>query len=89
VERVPLFYIDDVEYSMPAKIPGNVALKYLRKIRTDGVEVAGAWLLEEVIGTEAYEALMNYDGLTIEQLNQVIAIVERHALGSVEARGNG
>ena len=90
VELVPLFSIDDVEYGMPKKIRPNVSLRYLRMIREQGADVAGAWLLEEVIGTEAYEALMNYDGLEEEHLNQVMAIVQDHVLGQAEQRaGNG
>jgi hypothetical protein len=91
VEMVPLFWIDDVEYGMPKKIRPNVSLKYLRMIRQQGQDVAGAWLLEEVIGAEAYEALMNYDALEEEHLNKVMAIVEQHVLGQAEQQraGNG
>ncbi|TQS30055.1 hypothetical protein [Microbispora sp. KK1-11] len=91
VEKVPLFSIDDVEYGMPATIRPNVALKYLRMVRTQGGDVAEAWLLEEVLGAEAYEALMEYDQLTVDQLNQVMAIVRDHVLGQAEQQraGNG
>jgi len=91
VEKVPLFFIDDVEYGMPKKIRPNVSLKYLRMIREQGADVAGAWLLEEVIGTEAYEALMNYNALEEEHLNRVMQIVEKHVLGQAEQQraGNG
>jgi hypothetical protein len=91
VEKVPLFSIDDDEYGMPKKIRPNVSLKYLRMIREQGSDVAGAWLLEEVIGTEAYEALMNYDALEDEHLNRVMAIVQDHVLGQAEQQraGNG
>ncbi|WP_030506359.1 hypothetical protein [Microbispora rosea] len=91
VEKVPLFSIDDVEYGMPARIGTNIALKYLRMVRTQGSDVAEAWLLEEVLGAEAYEALMEYDQLTVDQLNQVMAIVRDHVLGQAEQQraGNG
>ncbi|MEU8275703.1 hypothetical protein ACFYOK_10820 [Microbispora bryophytorum] len=91
VEKVPLFWIDDAEYGMPKTIRPNVSLKYLRMIREQGADVAGAWLLEEVIGTDAYEALMNYDALEEEHLNRVMAIVQDHVLGKAEQQraGNG
>ena len=90
VEKVPLFYIDDVEYDMPARIGPNVGLKALRMARTHGADVAEAWLLEEVLGTEGYEALMNFDDLTGTQLEQIMGIVRDHVLGQEEQRaGNG
>lgn len=89
VEMVTLFTIDDVEYGMPAAIRPNTALKYLRMTRTQGADIAAAWLLEEVLGVDAYEALMGHDDLEPEQLDQVMAIVEQHVLGQKERAGNG
>jgi len=89
VETVPVFYIDDVEYSMPRRVHPNVGLQYLRMARDKGPEIAVVWLLEEVLGTEGYEALMGYDALTDEQLGQVMEIIKRNALGAQEKQGNG
>jgi len=90
VEMLPLFSIDGVEHGMPAKIRPNTGLKYLRMVRTQDANVAGAWLLEEILGADSYEALMGHDDLEPEQLAQVMAIVERHALGQMEhMAGNG
>lgn len=90
VELIPVFSIDGVEYGMPAHIKRNLALKYLRMIRTRGQSVADAWMIEEVFGAEAFEALMNHDDLTDDQFAQVMAIVEGHVLGQMEQlAGNG
>lgn len=90
VEKVPLFEIDGVEYGMPARIGPNVGLKALRIARTQGSDVAEAWLLEEVLGGEGYEALMNFNALEVEDLEQIMSIVQKHVMGQAERRaGNG
>jgi hypothetical protein len=85
IEEVELFSIDGIVYTMPAKVGTNVSLQYLRMVRTQGQEVALGWLLERVIGEDAYEALMNCDGLTPDALAQVMEVVRQHTMGAVEA----
>lgn len=82
--RVPLFYIDDVEYTIPDRVSANVALKYMRMVRVSGVDAASAWLLEEVLGDDAYTALMNYDGLTVTHLEQIGRAINDLVMGATE-----
>lgn len=90
---VDLFSIDDTMYQIPAKPKVNIALKFLRMARTQGMEIASGWLLEELLGEDAFEALMNYDDLTAEDMEQVMAVAQEVTLGAVEASqaplGNG
>lgn len=76
VKRVPLFTIVDdkgepTEYSIPAKKNAGLWLKFLRLARSIGDELASSWLLEEVIGTEGYEALCNEPDLTDETVTAI------------------
>lgn len=86
-ERVPLFYIGDVEYTVPASVPVGMALEYLRVAREAGAEVGAGALLSRALGEEAYLALEKSRGLTDEQLNQIIGIVLDLALGRSEKEG--
>lgn len=90
VETEPLFYIDDVEYSIPKKLPANMGLRYLRLIRKRGQEIAADWLLEEVLGEAGYDALTSQDFEDDEaSFEQLFKVIERRALGQKEgAAGN-
>jgi hypothetical protein len=84
-ERVPLFYINDTEYSINARPGVNIALQYLHTYRAEGDTVATAHLLERLLGIEGFQALMNFDDLTMEQFNQICAIAVQLTLGAIEA----
>ncbi|MYS15166.1 hypothetical protein [Streptomyces sp. SID4982] len=86
-ERVPLFYIGDTEYTIPKKIPKGVALQYLRKAAEVGHELATAPLLVRVLGEEAYTALEESEALDDEQLDSIVNIIVKQALGSQEKEG--
>jgi hypothetical protein len=83
-QRKPLFYIDDDEYTVPVRVGPNVGLKYLRILRTRGEEVGAAFMLETLLGTEGYEALMEYDELTDDQLTQIIEDASKIMMAAVE-----
>jgi hypothetical protein len=82
---VDLFSIDDVTYQMPTKVKTNVALKYLRMVRTHGQEAAMGWVMEQVLGEDAYAALMDFDDLTEADLESVMEAVRANVMGAVEA----
>jgi hypothetical protein len=81
---VHLFTLNDTEYRIPAEPSAALTLRYLRMVQTQGQETAGAWLLEGMLGAEAYEALMSYDGLTMGMLSAVMAAVQKHVAGASE-----
>lgn len=88
VGRVELFRLGGVVHTIPAKARFNVALKYLWKAKTEGEEIAGQWVLEELLGTDGFVALMNHDGLTPEQFARVMTAAQNTVLGSLE-QGKG
>lgn len=86
-ERVPLFYIGDTEYTISKHIPRGVALQYLRHASEVGHEVATAPLLIRVLGEDAYMALEESRAMTGEQLEQIVDIIVKQALGKQEKEG--
>ncbi|MGW0837554.1 hypothetical protein [Streptomyces prunicolor] len=84
-ERVPLFYIGAEPYTIPKTIPKGVALQYLRQASTMGHELATAPLLIRVLGEDAYMALEESKALTGPQLEKIVDIIVKQALGDQEA----
>lgn len=85
-ERVPLFYIGDDEYTIPKSIPKGVALQYLRHAAEVGHELATAPLLIRVLGEGAYMALEQSKALTGDQLEKIVDIIIKQALGDQEGK---
>lgn len=84
-DRVVLFTIDDVEYSVPAKPGPNVTLKFLDEMRRTGNEMfAALGLLEAMLGKEKYQDLLNYDELEDDTLGDILEQVVNLAMSRVE-----
>lgn len=83
-EMVELFSIDGKPYFIPNKVRVNVGLKYLHQVRTTGDAAANSWLLEALLGEEGYQALLDYDDLTAEDLERVQAVAVEIVLGRSE-----
>lgn len=88
-ERVPIFYIGDTEYTVPAAIPAGVALEYLRVSAAVGPDAASGVILTRVLGEDAYMALEQARGLTGDQLMQIVQLVVDRAMGSLESEKEG
>lgn len=84
VERVTLFYLDDVPYDVPLRFSPGLGLRVIRTGRREGDAAAMVELLEEVIGEEAYVALMNHKGLTQANLRDLMEAVQKLALGALD-----
>lgn len=84
VKRVPLFYIDEEEYTIPEKFPASLGLRYLRNLNVDGRDYAVAQLMEEALGADGFEALSNCDSLTKEQMDQINELIIELAMGAAE-----
>jgi hypothetical protein len=86
-ERIPVFSIKGISYDMPAIIKPHVALKYLWLIKEQGSDYATAWLMEAVLGKAGFQALADYEPLTVAQLDHIKNIVQDAAMGAVEGQG--
>lgn len=84
VDRIPLFSIDGVEYTIPAKPRMNVGLKYLWERRERGQDYAIPGLLMRLLGQEGFEALMDYDELDPEEFQQIVKLATGVTLGQIE-----
>lgn len=83
-ERIPLFSIDGKEYTIPKVVDAAFALRAMRTVRDKGELFAAAEIFEQVVGTEAYDALCNFKGLKGSQLKQLIDEVVGYVMGQVE-----
>jgi hypothetical protein len=82
--RVPLFYIDDVEYTVLKNPPPTVGLQYLRILKEQGEGFAAYFLLTNLLGEEGYAALENYDKLTREQYDKILELAVEISTGQSE-----
>ena len=73
-ERAELFEIDGQSYSIATKPRVNTALRYMHIARTQGTEAGIDYMLGVLLGAEGYEALMAFDDLTEQNLEQIITI---------------
>lgn len=88
-EQILLFSIRGTDYFMPAKIPPSVGAQALDMIRHEG-EVAGSmWLLEEVLGSDGYQAYISCRAMTSDQMKRIANTVQEHVFGQMDDTGNG
>jgi hypothetical protein len=83
-ERIDAFSINGKVYSINPKPKTNAALKYVHLARTRGNEIAIDFMLETLLGREGYEALMDFDDLSEDQLEQVITAASKIMAGALE-----
>lgn len=83
-QRVDAFSINGVMYSILTRPKTNVGLKYIHLARTRGSEIAVDFMLEVLLGTEGYQALMDFDDLTEDDLKAVIDAASKIMAGAVE-----
>jgi hypothetical protein len=84
VEQVELFSIDGKSYTIANKPRLNVALKSLKLARKDGEEAAAAYMLEAVLGEEAFDALTEYEDLTPETFTAIFQAAQKVVFGGLE-----
>lgn len=84
VKQIPLFYIDDQEYTVPAKLPPALGLRYLRDVRDRGSDYATAELLIAALGEEGFDALSECDAIDADQMDSIIEGVIGIAMGAVD-----
>lgn len=89
IERAPLFSIDGVTYTIPTTVPPARALKVMRSYRLYGEQVALTEMLEEMIGTPAYLALMEWPHLTNDNLASLLDAVQKVVVGALETPKGG
>jgi hypothetical protein len=84
---VVLFRLGGVDYMTTDRPRVALSLRYMRKVREVGEAEANAYLLEEMIGPEAYEALEEYDDLTTEQFADIMELVKKITVKALPGDG--
>lgn len=89
-DRIPLFEIDGVEYTVPAVVPTGDALAHLAVTRGMADEsMRGMYLLRELAGPEAMTALLGEAEMTDGDWHKLLTILSEHCFGRLEgASGN-
>lgn len=73
-EYQTLFSIDDKEYQIPTRLRPNQGLQIMHAFRELGDTGGVSFMLETILGTEGYNALINFDDLEDEDLASIIEI---------------
>jgi hypothetical protein len=84
VETVEIFKLDDKVYSAPKDVSAGVLLKYMKMQAEVGAEPAYYYLMNELLGGEAYTALSEHPRLKQKDLMRVFEAVEKHAFADEE-----
>lgn len=84
-DKIVLFTIDDKEFTVPAKPGMRVALKFLNQMKKSDNEMYGMLqLLEDMLGEEQYNALLDYEELTDELVGKIAEQCITLALGNAQ-----
>lgn len=73
-ERITLFSIDDTEYTIPSSVRPNKGLQIMHVFRQQGETAGVSFMLETILGTDGYNALMNFDDLEDEDLETIVEV---------------
>ncbi|WP_274029447.1 hypothetical protein [Streptomyces sp. MMBL 11-1] len=85
-ERETLFVIDDVEYTIPLKVPKSLSLRVMRTARLHGELAASQELMEAVMGEDGFLALMNCPGVTDDQFDAISDHLMKRVMGEAEGK---
>lgn len=85
-ERLPLFSLDGVEYSMLAVVPAAWVLDLMEDPEFGENPNALMDVVKDVMGADAWDAL-HTEGVGMADAAKVLAVVQQHILGQVEDLG--
>lgn len=84
-DLVEVFRLDGKPFFIDRSRGAGVAMKMLKLIRTQGENAAMANFLIEVLGDEAFDALSEFPGVGIKQLQQVMLACSKALLGDKDS----
>lgn len=88
-DREPLFSIDGMEYTIPREVSGAFAMEALEKTATLGELPGARWIMIELMGRKAYDALRQCKGVSQADLLAIMEICRMKAFGDAEREGKG
>lgn len=89
-EREVFFILDGVEYTIPKRIKPATTLRLLDLAASQGEAAASGWLIRDLLGDDAVDALQESDSVTDEQMATLWGYIEKKVLAARRAQlGNG
>jgi hypothetical protein len=89
IGRRPLFYVDEMEFTVPVDVPAGYALEAIEKMAEAGSDaLATRWLMMEILGKDAYAALLaNSYRVTKPEMAQIQGAIRELVFGETEEEG--
>ncbi len=87
VAKEPLFTLNGTTYEIPSVIGAEIALQALERFRSEAELAVIAWMMETVLGKDAWKALRNAEGLHPADLAAVIEAVREKTMAVIEDQG--
>lgn len=87
VEKVTLFYVDDVAYQIPKRPSTRIALKYLDETATGNEVLAQRNMIVSLMGQEAWEALLTVEDASMDDFNKIIEVASKIVFGDLAQNG--
>lgn len=84
-EEIHAFSIGDVDYYVPTAVPFHCSVQAMEIYAQRGEAAAITYTLRTVLGDEAYEALINYKGLSEANFEAIVRLTDR----IIKASGKG
>jgi hypothetical protein len=81
-EREPFFYLDDVEYTIPKRIAPALTLRFLDQAAEGGELGALSWLMRELLGDEAVDALQESESMTDEDMATLMGYLSKKVVAA-------
>lgn len=85
VEQVELFSIDGKSYTIADKPRVNLGLKVMRVMADEGASAGNAYMLEQLLGKENFDALTDFDDLTTEQFEAIVELASEVVFGGLDS----
>lgn len=85
--RVPLFYVDDREYTIPERIPARLSIMAIKIAATQGRDAAKWYLVENALTPEAISELTEGEAsrrVTREQVRDLFTELGERYFGQAE-----
>lgn len=83
-EREPFFSLDDAEYTILKHVPPAMTLRFIDEAARNGEAAAFTWIMRELVGDEAADALQDSDSITDDQMATLMGYIQKKALAATK-----
>lgn len=86
-KRVPLFYIDDRQYSIPEEVTAREAHQAMVMIADQGTTAASVWMMRQALGADGYRDLLACPQVDDPQMRHIEKVITELFLSAIRALG--